>query len=45
MIENELFSIVFVIWINHVGFMGRLFKQSDKVQRKRRILKDIYSFK
>ncbi len=21
MIENELFSLVFVIWINHVGFI------------------------
>ena len=23
-VENELFSLVFVIWINHVGFIIRL---------------------
>jgi len=29
MIDSQLYSLVFVIWVNHVGFMIHYFESND----------------
>jgi hypothetical protein len=34
MIEYQLYSFVFVIWINHVGFIGLVIKLEKRLSQK-----------